>query len=201
MAKALEIQRLPPGLTIETVRLSKRKEYRIFKKAFGRNVGALLAGSAAPHKHSTIGVTYDTKKYSRREWREAPEDERKKITADKIDAVENALKEAGFEKGAENLARRLTDFADNWAPKLRGKKGVVLAKYKGVPVIISRAAWEATQLAKEEVKKDWTLVLEADTRDQLIQMALEKGLIADIRAVLSPAAEREWLPPTEIVVA
>ncbi|RLI87626.1 MAG: hypothetical protein DRP01_01335 [Archaeoglobales archaeon] len=199
MAKAPEINRVPPGRVKEVIAIAKSKDLRVFKKPHGRNVGAYLVGRAAPHKHSTLGETFDREKYSTRTWREEASDtEKKDLAYSRIDAAKKALEDAGFKAGAANLEKRLKNFVDTWVPDLRGATGYVFARYHGVPVLMPKVAFVVAQKGKD--RDAWKKILEGDTRDQVIQEAINKGFISDLRRVLSPEELRVWLPPEVIAV-
>jgi len=199
MAKAPEINRVPPGRVKEVISIARSSEIRVFKKPHGRRVGIYLVGRAAPHKHSTIGITFDTEKYSAKTWREEASDTERKELADKrIAAVKSALEAAGFKKGAENIEKRLKDFVEHWVPDMRGKTGYVLAKYQGIPVLMPRAAFEVAQKGKEKDK--WSIAAEGTTRDAVIQQMIEKGMYTELRQVLAPEELRTWLPPEEVAI-
>ncbi|RLI99026.1 MAG: hypothetical protein DRP00_00450 [Candidatus Aenigmatarchaeota archaeon] len=199
MAKAPEINRVPPGRVKEVISIAKSKELRVFKKPHGRNVGAYLVGRAAPHKHSTIGETFDREKYSTRTWREEASDtDKKNLAYKRIEAAKKALEDAGFKAGAANLEKRLKHFVDTWVPDMKGQTGYVFAKYHGVPVLMPKVAFVVAQ--KGENKDAWKKIIEGKTRDQVIQQAIEKGYGADIRRALSQEEARIWFPPEELVV-
>jgi len=199
MAKAPEINRVPPGRVREVISIAKSSELRVFKKPHGRAVGIYLVGRAAPHKHSTLGKTFSRKDYSTTTWRkEASEAEKKKLAEERIEAAAKALSDAGFKKGAERLKARLTEFVETWVPDMRGVTGYVFAKYHGVPVLMPKVAYQVAQKGKD--KEAWDIILEGDTRDQVIQQAIEKGYITELRRVLSPEELRTWVPAEVIAV-
>ena len=199
MAKAPEINRVPPGRVREVISIARSSEIRVFKKPHGRKVGVYLVGRAAPHKNSTIGITFNTEKYSTKSWREEASDSEKTELANKrIAAVKSALEAAGFKAGAENIEKRLKDFVEHWVPDMRGKTGYVLAMYRGIPVLMPRVAFEVAQKGKE--KDEWSIAVEGVTRDAVIQQMVEKGMYTELRQVLAPEELRMWLPPEEVAI-
>jgi len=199
MAKAPEINRVPPGRVKEVISIAKSKDLRVFKKPHGRNVGIYLVGRAAPHKHATAGITFDRKTYSMREWREkAPDSEKEELAKQRIEKVKKALEAAGFKAGAANIEKRLKTFVEDWVPKVKGYTGYVFARRSGVPVLMPRIAYEIAMQGKD--KDEWEIIIEGDTRDQVIREAINKGYASDLRGVLSQEELRMWLPPEELAV-
>jgi len=199
MAKAIVINRVAPGRVKEVIEISKSAETRVFTKPFGRNIGALLAGRAAPHKHATAGMRYDTENYTASTWREAPVEKKNELAKKKIEAVKSALESAGFKKGAERIGKRLETFVEEWVPKVREteekkRTGVVAATYHGVPMIIPRPAFLIAKMGKDA--DAWVEIASAPTRLELEQKLIEMGRADFVRKVRAPEAI-----PTIVVTA
>jgi len=191
MAKAIIINQVAPGRVKEVIEISKSADVRVFRKPFGRNIGALLAGRAAPHKHATAGLRYDTENYTSTTWREAPTEKKNELARKKIQAVKSALESAGFKKGAERIASRLETFVREWVPRVREKPeeertGVVAATYHGVPMILPKPAFLIAKMGKDA--DAWVEVASAPTRLELEQKLIEMGRADFLRKVRTPEA-------------